>query len=288
MKNLEQDYYKIKAISASQLKDYADSPYKFWKRTVFNPNRKEQEDTTALTFGDLTHTLLLEPTEFKNKFAVSPYDSFRTKEAKEWKEKQTKKVIKQAEDNRAIYMIKKLKEHKFANALLEGALTEKEYFHLDEKTGLKLKCKVDIIKKIDSIKKIVIADYKTCADIEKAVRYNHYSPQNYHIQDSFYKKVVWAVLKDKFPDYEIEMYFLLQEKTEGNEDKVGIFKYNKIVCENMQDVIDKYLAEIRERLEKWESGDLSVWERYPQTTSDDIIEFNVNDKFMGDLLLDTE
>lgn len=66
----------------------ADSPGAYWIRSIYNPLRVKEEPSRALAVGSAAHCLLLGESEFWQRFAVRPerFDSWRTKEAKEWRQ----------------------------------------------------------------------------------------------------------------------------------------------------------------------------------------------------------
>lgn len=79
------------SISSSGLRKIAnDSPAHYWCESPYNPDRIEQKETDALTFGRAAHHLLLGEDDFNAHYVVRPdkWDSWRTKEAKEWKSAQ--------------------------------------------------------------------------------------------------------------------------------------------------------------------------------------------------------
>lgn len=86
VKNMGSSYYSSGAtpanlsgpVSKSMLWAFHQSPYK-WR------HGKSKPATDAMAFGTLAHALLLDPKSFDDQFVVSPYDSFRTNEAKAWK-----------------------------------------------------------------------------------------------------------------------------------------------------------------------------------------------------------
>lgn len=86
VKNMGSSYYSSGAtpanlsgpVSKSMLWAFHQSPYK-WR------HGKTKPATDAMAFGTLAHALLLDPKSFDDQFVVSPYDSFRTTEAKAWK-----------------------------------------------------------------------------------------------------------------------------------------------------------------------------------------------------------
>ena len=86
------------AISKSLLFDFVKSPFK-WRASHVKP----QND--AMKLGSLIHTLCFTPAEFTEHYAVSPFDSFRTKESREWRDNQEqdgKTVITQAIHDQAV------------------------------------------------------------------------------------------------------------------------------------------------------------------------------------------
>lgn len=63
------------------------TPAHWWAYSPFNPNREEETTTKALDVGRAAHALVLGEPEFAKYFAVLPFDSLRTKEAKAWADK---------------------------------------------------------------------------------------------------------------------------------------------------------------------------------------------------------
>jgi len=88
-KNPGKGYYRNTAtpenlkgpVSKSLLWEFNKSPWK-WLRA------DAREETPAMAFGSLVHTLALTPGSFEKDYAVSPFDSFRTKEAQAWRDDQ--------------------------------------------------------------------------------------------------------------------------------------------------------------------------------------------------------
>ena len=91
-KNMGREYYKLSAtpqnpdgyVSKSLLWQVfrESSPFK-WK------NGKTKKDITPATaFGSLVHTMAFQPDLFREEYAISEWDSFRTKAAQEWRDEQ--------------------------------------------------------------------------------------------------------------------------------------------------------------------------------------------------------
>jgi len=66
-------------VSKSLLWQFGKSPWK-WAHQV------ESQPTAAMNLGSVVHAITLEPDKTADVFVVSEYDSFRTKEAREWRD----------------------------------------------------------------------------------------------------------------------------------------------------------------------------------------------------------
>ena len=63
------DYYKVRALSNSGMRDLAISALRYWHRHL-NPEREIEEDADALIFGSALHCIVLEPKEFSNRYVA--------------------------------------------------------------------------------------------------------------------------------------------------------------------------------------------------------------------------
>jgi hypothetical protein len=78
------------SISSSGLRTiWSDSPAHYWCRSPYNPNRVEDKRSDALDLGAAAHHWLLGEPKFAERFLLSPYPDFRTKEAREWRDAQS-------------------------------------------------------------------------------------------------------------------------------------------------------------------------------------------------------
>lgn len=68
------------AVSKSLLWNFHKSPYKWFN----DPN--PFKSTASMDLGRLIHCLVLTPDDLNTDFSVSPFDSFRTNDARKWKE----------------------------------------------------------------------------------------------------------------------------------------------------------------------------------------------------------
>ena len=71
------EYFDVKAISASQIKQYDRGAYWFWKTSPYNDEKGPEQETDALVFGKLCHCLLLEPDHLHNEYAVVDFGASR-------------------------------------------------------------------------------------------------------------------------------------------------------------------------------------------------------------------
>lgn len=81
----EAQYFEFKrkfgGVSQSTLKEFVRSPRKF-KRGI------PPKSSAALSFGNLVDCLVLAPDEFEDRYVLSPFDAYRSKDAKAWKKEQ--------------------------------------------------------------------------------------------------------------------------------------------------------------------------------------------------------
>lgn len=170
-----------------------------------------------------------------------------------------KKVITEKDYNKAKLMIETLREHKLANAILTGLITEKPYFMVDKKTGLRLKGKLDGIAKLSN-GTIIIVDYKTANDIDKAIKYNYDNLQKYHIQGAFYEKLV----RNRYPDCKkIKTIFIIQSKIDGEEDKISVCSYDEADLEFATAQVEFLIGCIKSELDRHKAGDKTVFQYCP-------------------------
>lgn len=234
------DYYDIKALSASQIKQYAKNPYLFWKYSVFNPNALTL-DTSATIFGSLCHCLLLEADTFEDNYVISPYETFRTKEAQEWKQQQTLTVISKKDFEQAKKMINAIHNHPLASSLVTGLNTEKPFIQDIPNTEYKLKGKVDGIKRLAN-GQIIVIDYKTTNSLEN---WDKWAYKDYHdIQVAVYDMLV----KERYGKYPDRFIFLCQSTKEDFEDMISFYEFNEPSRERAREYTQDLIKEIVDKL----------------------------------------
>lgn len=109
------------SISSSGLRKIElESPAHYWDESYLNPEA-ERKDTTALRLGKAAHALALGMEHFDREFIISPFDDFRTKAAREWRDEQTRVVLKEAEFDQLQRMAEVLRRDPFIEAgILQG------------------------------------------------------------------------------------------------------------------------------------------------------------------------
>lgn len=161
-------------LSKSTLWKFYDSPYNF----RFGPPLVV---TDAMRWGSLVDCLVTTPELFAEEFVVAPYADFRTKEAREWRDNETRTAItaERLKDarNAAEMMDAHLWRHKLEDAKKqEHAIRQVEI----DGTEYTIKALADIVMPD------AVHDIKTTGDIgERAIR-NTIADRGYHVQGALY------------------------------------------------------------------------------------------------------
>lgn len=159
------------------------SPAHYWAQSYLNPNREPEEPKEAFSFGQAAHALLLGESGFREKFAVRPehWSDWRTSAAKEWREAEQAagRTIITPDD---VARIKAIAENLSREPLVQSGFlrghVERSLFWKDERTGMWLKARPDVIPHADA----VVVDIKTTTDaspdrIQRAVLDHGYALQ---------------------------------------------------------------------------------------------------------------
>lgn len=199
------------------------SPRKAWLASHLNKDRKENP-ADHFRIGTALHSLAFEGDLPKQWFSVSPYDEFRSAEAKGWRDKQInagKTIIKKSE----LIVLKQMMESLVEEPAIQAGLfdergeVETSVIHKDEETGLFLKVRPDVVP-VNSI----LVDLKAMQDgSQRAIQYS-VMDYGYHMQLALAAEVIekvigvqidecWLVVIEKDPPYavtfaEIDMDFI--------------------------------------------------------------------------------
>ena len=171
---------KGKAISKSLICDFIKDAGA-WK------NSPPKVQTGAMKGGSLLDCLLTEPLQFENRYVMSAYDEFRTKEAKAWRdemEAEGRQVLKGSEFDAANAQLKAIVNKPEAAALINGAQFQVAFRHA---TAYPFASKglIDILPDDGE----TIVDLKTCepsALESKRSLARHIFDWGYHIQAGAY------------------------------------------------------------------------------------------------------
>lgn len=199
------DYHSRPEWSYSSMKKIIDSGIDYAvgvKRGLVPPPQNQYID-----LGQLAHMILLGGDD---NFAVSEFPDFRTKDAREWRDKQLeagKNIITQEQFKAADQIVKNVENHPHTSKYLLGKdfMYEQEmYAKTDE--GVDLRGKGDSLNMKDK-ENIVITDLKTTAQFDKfakAAYWNHYD-----LQAAVYTLITAAFAKAD-PD-RVNYYFCVAE-----------------------------------------------------------------------------
>ena len=209
-------------ISASGLKQIAKSPRHYWNRYL-NDKYKE-EPTAAMAFGNVVHTLMLEPKEFNERYQVIPELDRRTKQGKETYDAfllgaAGRTIISEKDYLLATAMIEQAKLNPIITDLLD--LSEKEQMHTFRILDVDCKMKADAINVIDGC----IIDVKTCTDASPIGFGKDAYNLGYLLQAAFYldgyyfatnndlKRFIFIAMEKTAP-YNVAVYEMNREQIE--------------------------------------------------------------------------
>jgi exodeoxyribonuclease VIII len=204
-------------ISASDIKNFLKSPkYYYWNKYL----KTEKEDGRHFAIGSAIHELILEPQLFLSNYIVMPKVDKRTKDGKLQYEQfmieaQSKTMLDSDEMVMITEMVKNATDNKTFMALLENSHRELSAYLTDEKTGLKLKVRPDILPQTKS----TIIDIKSCIDSSpKKFKGDVYS-YGYSLSAAYYcdllkrENYIFAAIEKSQP-YQTSLYALSDEMME--------------------------------------------------------------------------
>jgi hypothetical protein len=171
-------------ISKSGLDKIHRSPAHFKTKT---------KETDAMRIGRIVHEYILEGVQ---NYVTSPFDSFRTKEAREWRDSQTKPIITTSELETIYAMREAVLRHPEAKRLLSDGQPEQTFFFDEPTTGAACRCRTDWMTS-DGI----IVDLKTTDDASPKGFMRSVLKYRYHVQDAFYTDGVEAATNSRPTDF---------------------------------------------------------------------------------------
>ena len=215
-----------------------------------------KKDTDSMSDGRLIHALISERLGGeKAKIAISTYDSFRTKEAREWRDKQPDDtiIVKQEKIDELNKIIDRIMHHPRLKQFLEVPCTTEQIIE-KEINGHNVKGIIDVVSKDNEA--INIIDWKFVSSIvfdsfDKKALYMHYDLQAAvydFLKDA--TNVYFGVIENEAP-YRIKIYHCDSTFLES-----GANKFNKAF---------KILDEAKGREPNFdisEIGELMSWENF--------------------------
>lgn len=195
------------SISSSGLKAVLDCPAKYWAFSCLNPNRFEDKSSKAIDLGRAAHALVLGEPEFAKYFVISPHEEFRTNAAKEWRDAQTRTILKAAEFQTVLAIAKAQRESPAVMQAFERGQPEKSLIWKDEETGVYVRSRPDWLP--DDPSQLFAVEYKTAVSIEPRKFSADAFKFGYHIQAAIVDEAVREVMRVKKP---LGVAHVVQEK----------------------------------------------------------------------------
>lgn len=228
MKNTQKIYYvkdtfpeylsKKDFIAASDIKTFLKSPKLYYYEKYL---KQEKEELRHLSIGSAIHEKVMEPEYFDLHFIVFPKVDKRTKDGKAAYET----FVKQAEGKTIIYedeleminiIAETAKSNKTFMSFLEDSYTELSCYTVDEKTGLRIRMRPDILSKSKS----TIVDIKSCMESSpKEFKRNVFS-YGYNLSAAYYcdfinrENYVFAAMEKSQP-YQVSLFVCNDDMLEG-------------------------------------------------------------------------
>ena len=230
--SLDKSNLKAGPLSRSMLKRFAENPLSWFKSGEFT-------QTDAMRIGSLFDLALTDPQELESSVVVSPFDSYRTKEAKEWKAANADKIPVTGEElDHAKQAAEACHNHAIAGAILDGA--EFQVGVIGEIKGIPAKSLIDILPSEDGDWCETLVDYKTTSmglDDESLSRSIY--KFGYHFQASFYR----SLFNHVSPDRVCEDFAVIFQDTKTLEVRVVKLSDDALMLGNakVKEAIEEYL-----------------------------------------------
>lgn len=135
------------------------------------------KDTASMSAGRTLHALLASSYGGPQpEIAICPYDNYRTKEAREWRDNTPDNVVIISQKDADTYseIVERVKNHPEVKAILEGRKVEPEKEIVKQINGFNVKGVLDIVA--TKGESTVVIDWKFCSS---------------QVFDSFAKKALW-------------------------------------------------------------------------------------------------
>lgn len=173
-------------------------------------------DSKFIDIGTFVHQELLGG---EKDWVAKAYPDYRTKEAREWRDSQTKTILDDEQVNTIVAVSEAVKAHPHLKDVLANMETEKPIFA--KVNGVELRGKADIIQKDENGKPFRIWDLKTTAQFQewkyKSIRL-HYDLQAAVYKTLYNGDVDFAfIIAETIPPYRVQLAYLTPEAWEKGE-----------------------------------------------------------------------
>lgn len=186
------EYHAMPEFSSTQIKDVLRTPAHFYAKHLAG-DRGHKDPTPNMLLGTVVHSLLLEPDNFNNEYAISQKFDRRTKQGKadaaEFDKENAHKMVIDAElYSEAKAITAQLEKHSVSTLLrLPDMIAEASIFYDDAETGLNCRIRPDFhLPPCDAFPNGLIVDLKT-TDNASYTRFNRTIVNfGYHISAAMY------------------------------------------------------------------------------------------------------
>lgn len=175
----------------------------YWHDSYLNPKRP-QFDTAALSFGRAAHAMILGEPEWNKYFVISPYPDFRTKEARSWKESETRTIVKPDQYETIKAMSRVIASSPLLSKIFKDGKPEQSLIWKDKETGIWLKSRPDWLP--NSIQ--FVPNFKTSRSARPADFQRQAYELGYHQGAALCLEGIREIIGWNSPTY----YFVVQEK----------------------------------------------------------------------------
>lgn len=188
-------------VSKSGLDKISKSPAHYYAKYL-DPDRKPEGRTPALITGTAVHSAILEPDDFKARYATIDDSKIvveiggakprATKQYKEWYDEQigligNKEIISLEDFNYCDMIRSKVRKHQTAAALLSSGYAEQTFFFNEPNSGAPCKFRPDWL----NVAHNVIVDIKTTEDASPRGFARSVEKYRYHVQDAYYSDGIY-------------------------------------------------------------------------------------------------
>jgi exodeoxyribonuclease VIII len=217
------------------------------ERSVLHYLKKKQETTPAMAFGTLSHTMILEPQTFHQKFVIQPKIDRRTNAGKiAWN-----KLVAGAGDRTIVSVDDYECVTSMAEVLRSIPFEFKESFQSAHKEvsgfidleGVKMRCRMDAYDPVNNI----VWEYKTTQDASIDGFKNKSASFKYHMQGACYAWLTKLIHARHGIQIEMPKFLILAQETEAPFE-FCVYQYDDAAMQIGYEKIQKALERWREFL----------------------------------------